>query len=256
MNDKKRKALVEQVAMGLCKTENRLSTRKLKLEMRNQYPTQMWNQYHDGKHNGVTEYFHQLVSEGKFVSIANNGTYQTYAASTLPIVSRKGDTFIPDAEVETLPAPKKGTLGKLVKALGKSKPSNAKAVTKLVTKKVTKPVAKKVANPNHNVKSISKSAAAALITQVTGRFGTVEFVKKDNTLRKMNFRYCKDQDASVLGYVKVIDIALYNTSKKALLAKGLTDAKAKVQAEKGSVRNINLQTLKSVSVNGVKNNVR
>ena len=125
MKNNKRQALVEQVANAMCANENRISTKRLKIEMRNQYPSQTWNKYNDGKNSGVSEYFHQLVREGKFVSIADNGTYQTYACTALPIVSKKGDSYIHD--MEEAPKGTINTMAKLVRAIKSSIRTNMTA---------------------------------------------------------------------------------------------------------------------------------
>jgi len=61
-------------------------------------------------------------------------------------------------------------------------------------------------------------------------FFTAVFVKKDGTERKINCQYMADQDMSNLGYVKV------------------TDMVKKKSTPQDCIRNINLQTLKSLCI--------
>ncbi len=78
--------------------------------------------------------------------------------------------------------------------------------------------------------TISKSKALDMMKNSKGKFFTVEFIKKeDGSLRKMN---CQFVSLSPLGYV---------------LVKEASKLKTKVNAN----RNVNLQTLQSITMNGV-----
>jgi Asp-tRNA(Asn)/Glu-tRNA(Gln) amidotransferase C subunit len=79
-------------------------------------------------------------------------------------------------------------------------------------------------------KRISRSSALNMIENSKGQFFTVEFTKQDGTLRKLNGQYVKDQKKSNLGYVLV--------KESGKLKKG----------EKNPIRNVNIQTLKSLSI--------
>lgn len=77
---------------------------------------------------------------------------------------------------------------------------------------------------------ISRSNALNLMKNSKGRFFTVIFTKKDGTSREINCQYLKDQSDSELGYVKV--------------------QKRAGKAPKDKIRNINLQTMRSLSMSG------
>lgn len=78
---------------------------------------------------------------------------------------------------------------------------------------------------------LSRKKALEMMKNNKGHFFTVTFFKKDGTLRTMNCQYLKDQDQIELGYVKV---------------KEASKAKQGVNA----IRNINLQTLKTIRIAG------
>lgn len=291
MKDNKRKKLVDAVATSMCRQENRLSTKRLKIEMRNQYPNETWNKYHDGKNKGVSDYFHELVQEGKYVSIADNGTYQTYACKAYPIISKKGDSYIADQEESILPT---SAMQKLVKAISRARLSTASQIfaqtyagvkpppqpapTKK-TAQATKPMATNVtvsvksanaktqprlangkfasrslpvaaakakANPTkanvtaafaamgnktHNVKSVSKLTALKMIQDYKGKMKIATFVKQDGSERKMRFDLL-DLNPTPLGYLRVIDLHVAATK----------------DPKDDGMRNINMQTLKSIKL--------
>jgi hypothetical protein len=86
--------------------------------------------------------------------------------------------------------------------------------------------------PKVKATRISRSKAMDLMLGNKGYFFTAEFVKKDGEVRIMNCQCLKDQDPK-LGYVKVKEASLMRSDP----------AKA--------VRNINIQTLKSLKIGGV-----
>lgn len=79
----------------------------------------------------------------------------------------------------------------------------------------------------------SKTRAHALITSAGGSFFTVNFIKKNGESRVMNCQYLKGQKISVLGYVKVKETKLMRTDPE------------------NAIREINLQTVKSLKIKGV-----
>lgn len=80
-------------------------------------------------------------------------------------------------------------------------------------------------------KTINKTKAVELIENSKGKFFTVTFLKKDSTERTINANY-KTGRKSPLGYINVYSMK-----------------------DKG-YRNINAQTIRSVSINGNTYNVR
>jgi len=100
------------------------------------------------------------------------------------------------------------------KALAKKDPKTGKSMPKLKMQK------------------ISRTKAMDLMIGNKGYFFTAEFVKKDGEVRIINCQCLKDQDPK-LGYVKV---------KEASLMRSDPDK---------AIRNINIQTLKSLKIGGV-----
>lgn len=219
MKKSTKKQLVFSVAEGICSKNNKLSTKQLKLELRNQFPDENWNKYDNGQ--GVSELFHELVREGKFVSVYDNGTYQTYASVNYPVTNRKGAEFIPDIEEG-------------ITNLGKNIPvfRPIKNTFNMVKAIVKANVPKKSANSK--LPRIGRKKALDLMKNNKGRFFTATFIKQDNTERMINCRYHSDA-VSTKGntYVKVTDEALRKTSSD-------------------YIRNVNLSTLKTLSIGGKK----
>jgi hypothetical protein len=81
-------------------------------------------------------------------------------------------------------------------------------------------------------KTISATKAVELMKNNKGRFFTVTFTKKDQSQRTLNGQWVKDQKTNAKGYVLVKDAAK--------MKKTPTDC----------IRNVNLQTLHSISING------
>ncbi len=256
MKKENKKALVLRVATDMCTKRNKLSTKELKIELRNRYPDTTWNKYDNGK--GVSDLFHELVREGKFVSVADNGTYQTYAAVGLPIKDRKGAPYIADTEevgmnmggtmvnVSTVNTTglTKGLRKATKKANRVAKPIAVKKTTKsLVVKKASAKTVKVVAPKVQKVTvtgapKITKTAAKNLMQNSKGQFMTAVFIKKDGSTRKMNCQYLKDQSGSTGSYLKVRDAVKMKSDPT------------------NCIRNVNLDTLMTLSVAGKQYNIK
>jgi len=97
---------------------------------------------------------------------------------------------------------------------------------------VTQPVVKKSDN------RVSIKKALELMKSTKGRFFTAVFLKKNNEERVINCQLLANQDDLNLGYVKV---------KEAIKMK---NAKMNVDVKTNPIRQINLQTLKSLKIKG------
>ena len=223
MTKSTKKQLVLQVANAMCNVNNKLSTKELKIELRNQYPDEQWNKYDNGA--GVSDLFHELVREGKFVSVGDNGTYQTYASVLFPIKDRKGAPYISDLEENAISA-----------SVGLANALNKIAVKKTGTVKASPTTVATVTKNKANV--INRTKALELMSNNKGRFFTAIFTDKKNQDRTINCRYLKDQSVSKLGYVKVTDEALRKVNPN------------------DCIRNVNLQTLKSLSIGGTQYKIK
>lgn len=102
-------------------------------------------------------------------------------------------------------------------------------VVKTVTKTAT-PVKKSIVTTNGT--KISRTKALDLMKNSKGHFFTVEFMKKDGSTRILNGQWVKNQTEMHLGYI---------------LVKESAKLKAKV---KEPIRNVNLQTLKALKIDG------
>lgn len=80
---------------------------------------------------------------------------------------------------------------------------------------------------------IGKKKALDLMKGNKGHFFTAEFVTKEGSRRTINCQYLKDQSQSELGYVKVQEAI-----------------KRKMDPEGNAIRQINMQTLKSLKIAG------
>lgn len=85
---------------------------------------------------------------------------------------------------------------------------------------------------------ISRAKALDLMQSAKGQFFTAVFTKKDGTERVMNCQYLKDQEEPKIGYVKVKDAILRKASPQ------------------DCIRNINLQTMKSLKIKGANYKIR
>jgi hypothetical protein len=86
---------------------------------------------------------------------------------------------------------------------------------------------------------ISKTKALDLLKNSKGHFFTAVFLKKDGSERTINGQYLKDQDNSPLGFVKVKE------SSKLKQAKNTPSG-----VRKDVIRQINVQTLRSLKIGG------
>lgn len=182
------KTAVETVANQLDSKLGRITTLELKNELRNQYPAVLWNQYTTNGVDGVSDLFHELVAEGRFTSVADNGTYQTYRSNK--------------------------RLNSLTQSLGKalnvsSKATNNTANSAKVNATPTKAVSKSAKTPK-----LSRTKAHDMMKNNKGHFFTAVYTKKDGTTRTINCQYVKDQTPSLLGYVLVKEAKLLKAKAK------------------------------------------
>lgn len=184
LSAQQRKDLVLQVAQDLCKPNNSITTLEIKMELRKRYPDFLWNKYYVGSIPGVSDLFHELVREGKFRSIADNGIFQTYAdvnwLSQAPV-----RLFTKRKKVS---APKKATFGG-------GTPQKGQSVNKTTGQPVSHTdtaTGKTLAIPKGS-KSISAKKAKEMMTNNKGQFFTAVFTKQDGTTRILNGQYLKDQ---------------------------------------------------------------
>ena len=132
--------------------------------------------------------------------------------------------------------------------------STVTVAVKKTAKKVTKKSSTVVESPKvvsndtkTTTKTISKTKALELMENNRGHFFTATFITKEGELRTMNCQYLKDQSNSKLGYVKVKEAIKAKVAKEA--AKKAKAAKKKV-AKPDVIRNINMQTLKTLKIAG------
>ncbi len=225
------KDAVEAVANQLAVRDGKITTLDLKNELRVVHPHVIWNQYQTGVTLGVSDLFHELVRDGKFRSIKDNGTYQTYVptqnvgaqlqGALQKQSQRMNNVGFSASKGVTVKASDAVTVGKSTQRLG-----NASTTT---VKKASKAVAKAVETPTGTT---SRAKAKQLMEANKGRFFTVTFVNKEGELRTMNAQYVKNQKPSELGYV---------------LVKEASKMRAK---DKDQIRNVNLQTLKTIKIGG------
>ena len=175
------KDAVLQVAQALCVANNTVSTLEIKDKCRVDFPAVNWNQYDTKGVPGVSNLFWELRDEGKFVVVADNGTYRTYADAT------NKSTGVQPTHVTQAPVPAPAT-----------------KVAKVKKVKVTVQV-------NISPIRISKTKAVELIKNNKGRFFTAKYIKQDGTERVINAQYLKDQTPSPLGYVLVKEASKLKT---------------------------------------------
>lgn len=110
-------------------------------------------------------------------------------------------------------------------------------VAQVSTPTVTTPTGKtkKVKAPKApmTTQKISRTKALDLIQNSNGKFFTVTFIKKDGTRRVLNGQYTPDMGVSPLGYILVRDISAVR------------------RKEDKKVKNVNLQTIESITLNNV-----
>lgn len=216
------KDTVETVANYLDGKLGSITTLELKDELRNQFPVILWNQYSNNNVPGVSDLFHELVNEGKFKSIADNGTYQTYR-SVNNLIQSLGNVInkTVKASPNTSVGVKTGLRG-LVKGSVIALAAGKKAAATRAANKSSKSIGNR----------ILRTTALNLMKNNKGRFFTATFIKKDGSNRTINCQYVKNQIPSTLGYVLV---------KEAKLLKS---------GDKEPIRNVNLQTLDTLKVGG------
>lgn len=157
-------------AMDLLKANNTVTTLEVKLRLRKDEPKFNWSQV------VVSRFFDELVTEGKLVVTADNGTYRTYSDPT---------TIATKVKLS-------GTYGTTKKATVKAVPKKTSSVAKAVPKG----------------RSILRKTALELMKNSKGQFFTAVFLKKDGKERTMNCQFLKDQGDIELGYVRVRDSSL------------------------------------------------
>lgn len=88
-----------------------------------------------------------------------------------------------------------------------------------------------------NANVITRQKAHELMKNSKGQFFTVEYLKKDRTERTLNGQYVVGQNPNALGYV-------------------LVKESGKLKKGENPIRNVNLQTLKSLKIKGVQYKVK
>lgn len=223
MTEQQMKNAVKKVAKELAKANNTITTLEIKNELRIQYPTINWTQYATSSFlggfdstPGVSDLFHELVDEGEFVSVADNGTFQTYADA------KTGKTVVVKASpaVNVGITIKRGLVKGSVIALAAGKKAAATRA------------ANKGGDTGKKGNRISKTKAYDLMKSNKGHFFTAVFTKKDGTTRTINCQYVSDQKSSPLGYVLVKESRLLKSK------------------DKEPIRNLNLQTLQTLKIGG------
>lgn len=191
-------AEVMNVAKELAKANNTFTTLEIKNELIKRVPQIRWTQYM------VSSKMNDFANMHLF-TYTDNGTFRTYSlinSYSIPL-------------------------------------TNSNSVS--VSSKISYPGLRGKKVPKRNgVKrvSLSRTKAKELMQNSKGHFFTVEFIKKDNTLRKLNGQYMKDQK---------------NSSSNYILLKEASKLKAK---DKEPIRNVNLNTLRYLKINGIEYNIR
>lgn len=217
------KTAVEKVANDLDNKNNRITTLELKNELRNQFPAVLWNQYTTNGVNGVSDLFHELVGEGKFVSVGDNGTYQTYRSKNV----QKATVALGEALNK---ASKKGTgtTAQVISSLNPLTKKNPTTTTGILSVSGS-PITGAGKIPSNK---ISRTKALDLMKNNKGHFFTVQFIKQDGSLRTLNGQYVKGQNPSPLGFILVKEAKLMKSNAKE------------------QIRNVNIQTLRSLKISG------
>jgi hypothetical protein len=208
------KNAVETVANQLASKLGRITTLELKNELMNVFPAIVWNQYTTGVVSGVSDLFHELVREGKFYSIADNGTYQTY----LPQGVRKGTANALGTAIKKA-NPKKTK----VVALGGTLPAST-----TVSVTTTKKAAKKAKKPTYTVTQLRD-----MMKNNKGHFFTATFISQKGE-RTINGQYVSNQ------VIKPGQEHYVIVREAVKMKKTPTD----------DIRQINLNTLKSLKIAG------
>jgi len=190
-----RKAVLD-TANRLLKSQNKITTLEIKVELMKTYPRHTWFQT---VVSAIMDDYHKQGMFTYYDTVTGGNQHRVYSATGVKIRNVKV---------------KKQTMATTTTGMKKS-------ATRTATTKVSVPT----------TKSISKTKALELMENNKGHFFTATFIAKKGE-RTINCQYLKDQGRSSLGYVKV---------REAIKAK---------MDPKDSIRNINLQTLKSLKIAG------
>jgi len=207
-------------AKKLCKAQNQVTTLEIKAEVIKTHPNYHWTQAY------VSAVMDDAYNAGLFVftdTMSNGNQHRVYNEVT------------PVGQTTT------GALAKTgIRKVGRPKGSTNKP------KATATPKRKVVAvTPT---KTIGKTKALELMENNKGHFFTATFVAKKGE-RTINCQYLKDQTYSKLGYVKVKEAIKAKTQKNAPKKKGAT-------VKDDTIRQINLQTLKTLTIAGNSYKVR
>lgn len=193
--NQERQNAVLTVASELAGSNNNcVTTLELKLALEEKYPDVQWDQYDNGSVEGVTTLFYNLVRKGNFRSVANNGTFQVYADTSLPMPSRNDIANVPILVPQTVTKTVYVNKNKPVVPVASSPAAKLlKAIKKAVTPTPKVPASGTI---------ISRTKALELLKDSKGAFVTVVFKKKDGTIRTLNGQYsAKIQPTIGLGLV-------------------------------------------------------
>jgi len=211
---------VINTAKALCKAQNTVTTLEIKAEVIKNHPQFHWTQ------NFVSATMDDAYEAGMFTytdTVTNGNTHRIYS------------DVAPVTPVTTGALAKTG-IRKVGRPTGSTNKPKATATPKRKVVAVTP------------TKTIGKTKALELMENNKGHFFTATFVAKKGE-RTINCQYLKDQTYSKLGYVKV---------KEAIKAKAQKNAPKKKGAvvKDDTIRQINLQTLKSLTIAGNSYKVR
>lgn len=205
------------VARKLAIANNTVTTLEIKAELRKKFKV---NQQE------VSDAMNDAYLNGEFI-FTDNGTYRIYSLANSPIPTKKVNKTV----VST------GRRG-LVKGSAVALAAGKKAAATRAARKNGVAVANVVKKTSTSkTKYISRTKALELMANSKGSFFTVEFVEKDGSARTLNGSFAKNQKQAHLGYVSVRE-------------------NNKLKAGVNPFRQVNLQTLQSLTINGICNKVR
>lgn len=254
-------------AKALCHPNNTVTTLEIKTKLIKDFPMYHWRQ--NVGNDSVSAIMNEFATQGVFTYI-DNGTFRTYsdptyvfpsqpaakntaATTPAPTVTTVGTTNAPKkrgpyntkrkiaaaaaiargvAALSTVPDPT--PIPTVKKTLKTVKKAVSKTATITVGDQLRTMLANRAAKKGRATKISRHDAAQKLLdSTAAGKFGWAVFIKKDNTLREMNFKTLAGQKKDNLGYINVIDMKLYNSN-------GHDEGKA--------TRKINLQTLMAIAI--------
>lgn len=227
-----------QTADNLLQANNTVTTLEIKKALHNDSGTN-WMYWDQTIVHGIMD---EALQQGKYKVVQDNGTYRTYASVTLPSTlqkrgrgrPRKSTTIKVGGAISATNFPGNVVTNVVTVKRGRGRPrKNASAPTVTPIPAAAAPA--KAAKAGY--KYISRTKALQLMENNHGHFFTATFTKKDGSERTMNCQYLKDQSASKLGYIKV--------KEPAALKRGET-----------AIKQVNLQTLKAVSIAKVSYKIR